>query len=434
MVAASEFTSRLFQILARAAVSVSSKLSVAVLLGLALATLLPRHAPSTPARQAAPLPAPQPPPSANDPTPASILQVVARRSPQKGESGAFGKAGRDETPTAPAGPKAAEPQPEPPAPEFWSDAEIIAALRECLQRLAPLGADVEIAEPIRQERCGAPAPVALKRIGSGANRVEFRPAPVLNCAMVAKLHTWVEESLQPAARELLGSPVARIRSASGYVCRNRVGSVFSDRLSEHALANAVDISGFVTADGRTVDVLGKWGPTVRDLREQQERTAEAAAEAKAAAKEAEREAAEAARAVGKAPRGKKREQAKSEAARKKEDAGRKRDEADRLEGEHRKGLLRIAQLQKLGTSSDAKALPVVGRGRRDRRRAARPERDREEIDELALLPSAEAAFLRRLHKGACRIFGTVLGPEANEAHRNHFHFDLASRRRNAYCQ
>ena len=35
-------------------------------------------------------------------------------------------------------------------------------------------------------------------------------------------------------------------------------------------------------------------------------------------------------------------------------------------------------------------------------------------------------FLRRLHKGACGTFGTVLGPDANEAHRNHFHFDLAA--------
>ncbi|MFN4288342.1 MAG: extensin family protein [Brevundimonas sp.] len=32
-------------------------------------------------------------------------------------------------------------------------------------------------------------------------------------------------------------------------------------------------------------------------------------------------------------------------------------------------------------------------------------------------------FLRRLRDGACRIFPTVLGPEYNEAHADHFHFD-----------
>ncbi|NJM35393.1 MAG: extensin family protein [Rhodomicrobium sp.] len=45
-----------------------------------------------------------------------------------------------------------------------------------------------------------------------------------------------------------------------------------------------------------------------------------------------------------------------------------------------------------------------------------------------------AMFLREIHKGACKIFGTVLGPEANEAHKNHFHFDMAKRRFSAYCQ
>jgi len=38
---------------------------------------------------------------------------------------------------------------------------------------------------------------------------------------------------------------------------------------------------------------------------------------------------------------------------------------------------------------------------------------------------AEAKFLRRLHRGACRIFTTVLGPNADRYHHDHFHFDLA---------
>ncbi len=40
-----------------------------------------------------------------------------------------------------------------------------------------------------------------------------------------------------------------------------------------------------------------------------------------------------------------------------------------------------------------------------------------------------AAFLRDIHDGACEIFGTALGPDANAAHRNHFHFDMTPRRR-----
>lgn len=35
----------------------------------------------------------------------------------------------------------------------------------------------------------------------------------------------------------------------------------------------------------------------------------------------------------------------------------------------------------------------------------------------------EAAFLREVKTGACRFFDSVLGPEYNAAHRDHFHFD-----------
>jgi hypothetical protein len=37
----------------------------------------------------------------------------------------------------------------------------------------------------------------------------------------------------------------------------------------------------------------------------------------------------------------------------------------------------------------------------------------------------ERAFLRAVHDGACREFNTVLGPEADAHHRDHFHMDLA---------
>ncbi|WP_101065708.1 extensin-like domain-containing protein [Roseovarius salinarum] len=42
--------------------------------------------------------------------------------------------------------------------------------------------------------------------------------------------------------------------------------------------------------------------------------------------------------------------------------------------------------------------------------------------------------LRRMHKAACGPFGTVLGPEADRWHRDHFHFDTARYRGGAYCR
>lgn len=39
----------------------------------------------------------------------------------------------------------------------------------------------------------------------------------------------------------------------------------------------------------------------------------------------------------------------------------------------------------------------------------------------------EAAFLREVRDGACRLFTTVLSPDYNAAHRDHFHLDTAYR-------
>lgn len=46
----------------------------------------------------------------------------------------------------------------------------------------------------------------------------------------------------------------------------------------------------------------------------------------------------------------------------------------------------------------------------------------------------DSRLLRRLHRSACGPFGTVLGPNSDRFHRDHFHFDIASYRGGAYCR
>lgn len=46
----------------------------------------------------------------------------------------------------------------------------------------------------------------------------------------------------------------------------------------------------------------------------------------------------------------------------------------------------------------------------------------------------KGAALKRMHKAACGPFGTVLGPNANKYHQDHFHFDTASYRSGSYCR
>lgn len=45
-----------------------------------------------------------------------------------------------------------------------------------------------------------------------------------------------------------------------------------------------------------------------------------------------------------------------------------------------------------------------------------------------------SSALRDMHRGACGPFGTVLGPNADSYHRDHFHFDTAPYRSGSYCR
>ncbi|MCF2869693.1 extensin family protein [Octadecabacter sp. G9-8] len=45
-----------------------------------------------------------------------------------------------------------------------------------------------------------------------------------------------------------------------------------------------------------------------------------------------------------------------------------------------------------------------------------------------------ASQLRQMWQAACGPFGTVLGPEADRFHRDHFHFDTADYRSGSYCR
>lgn len=48
--------------------------------------------------------------------------------------------------------------------------------------------------------------------------------------------------------------------------------------------------------------------------------------------------------------------------------------------------------------------------------------------------ATKAAFLREVRDGACDVFATVLSPDYNAAHRDHFHFDQADRGMGGACR
>ncbi|WP_188237595.1 extensin family protein [Sphingopyxis sp. LK2115] len=127
----------------------------------------------------------------------------------------------------------------------------------------------------------------------------------MTCPLARNFAAWAQYAVKPAARRYFGTEVVKIETFGTYSCRNIYGGR-SGRLSQHAYSNAIDVSGFVLADGRRILLSGGWRGDV-----------------------------------------------------------------------------------------------------------------------------ASQDFLRALHKSACRRFGTVLGPDYNAAHHDHFHFDMSG---NGYCR
>lgn len=127
----------------------------------------------------------------------------------------------------------------------------------------------------------------------------------MTCPLARNFAAWAKYAVKPAARQYFGTEVVKIETFGTYSCRNIYGGR-SGRLSQHATSNAIDVSGFVLADGRRIMLDGGW------------------------------------------------------------------------------------------------------------------QGDRDSQD-----------FLRALHKSACRRFGTVLGPDYNAAHYNHFHMDMSG---SGYCR
>ncbi len=127
----------------------------------------------------------------------------------------------------------------------------------------------------------------------------------MTCPLAKNFTAWARYAVLPAARVHLGADVVKIETMGSYSCRNIYGGR-SGRLSQHAFANAVDVSAFVLADGRRISLENGWNGNAK-----------------------------------------------------------------------------------------------------------------------------ERAFLQALHSSACRRFGTVLGPDYNAAHYNHFHFDMSG---NGFCR
>ena len=103
--------------------------------------------------------------------------------------------------------------------------------------------------------CGMTRPFKVTALQDGA--VAFNSTATLDCSMVAELEDWLADVVQPAAQARFGQPVTQINSMGSYSCRGMNGQ-WGAPLSEHSFGNAIDIGGFVLADGREIAIVRDW--------------------------------------------------------------------------------------------------------------------------------------------------------------------------------
>lgn len=103
--------------------------------------------------------------------------------------------------------------------------------------------------------CSALNSVRLSSLRGEDTSLSLTNLGPVSCPLAQTFAGWARYGVDRAARQILGSPLARIETMGSYSCRNVAGS---DRRSAHSTANAIDVSAFVLADGRRISVLDGW--------------------------------------------------------------------------------------------------------------------------------------------------------------------------------
>ena len=207
----------------------------------------------------------------------------------------------------------------------WTDAEVAAAKAKCTATLSGVRLDFEPLSPIQHGLCGTPAPILVRSFEVEEKKVELDPPATVSCDLAKALSEWID-AVQREAKQLLGSTVVKLR-ASSYACRNIYNRAHPP-LSQHALANALDVGEFVLSSGEHITVQEDW---------------------------------------------------------------------------HNRSAVSQSPVRLASTATSLpKGMPAT---------------------------QEKSEFVVKAHEKACSIFGTVLGPRANKAHKDHFHLDMKQRDR-----
>jgi hypothetical protein len=150
------------------------------------------------------------------------------------------------TPARPAVPVSSAPRSYAPRPEEAG----------CLADLGASGARFDpVPDTYAAPGCNKLGTVQLMALAGDRAPVSISNLGPVRCSVAKAFGDWARFGVDRAARQILGSPVARIETMGSYNCRNVAGT---EVRSAHARAEAIDVSGFVLADGRRIVLKRDW--------------------------------------------------------------------------------------------------------------------------------------------------------------------------------
>ncbi|SHN52997.1 extensin family protein [Erythrobacter sanguineus] len=128
--------------------------------------------------------------------------------------------------------------------------------RGCLADLGATGARFQpLPDTYAAPGCNKLGTVQLSALAGDRSTFGVSNLGPLRCGTAKAFSDWARFGVDRAARQILGSPIARIETMGSYACRNVAGT---ERRSAHARAEAIDVSGFVLEDGRRIMLKRDW--------------------------------------------------------------------------------------------------------------------------------------------------------------------------------
>ncbi|RYG59703.1 MAG: extensin family protein [Alphaproteobacteria bacterium] len=95
--------------------------------------------------------------------------------------------------------------------------------------------------------------------------VPFNSSFMATCPLAVAWQVFFHNTLQQAAQTHFGQNIKEVRHIGSYACRN-VYNRAQGRLSQHATANALDLTGFVLEDGTLISIEEDWASTTHPAR------------------------------------------------------------------------------------------------------------------------------------------------------------------------